>query len=403
MDDTRKIDWVFLLGFLLIPLYSLPEVLGRARRCEKTGIITLCLFFAILAFLIVPNYDAANHGHWAWTTFQTGLFWSYNSAHNDLYLVYLEYVILSLGLKYHYVIFVTVLFSAFPFWCMYYQVAKEESLENQKKLFIIFLLLFPFVNTMCGLRYFTAVSWLTYCNYLLLYQNNFKKAVIPLAVVSMTHFAIVVQIIVLLFSFITKIKLGKYNTLIIVLLLCLLSVTFVNQMMPYMYEYFPADKVDQYADAGYMDVLEDQNLNFYISYWIKYSTWLPLSLIALFLYYHKVFEYKLFPSFWCMLLLWAVGSGFTTLEYRWGRIAALFFFLCFFIEGIKRYELPEKFYKLFVSLHIVRYFLEIYGMKSYLQISNHLVYLLFMPYPMLLCMPYDFSVYHYIWQFFIRH
>lgn len=403
MNNSKKIDWGFLFIFLLVPLYSLPKVFDRAKKCDKAGIIALCLFFGILAFLIVPNYDATNHGHWAWTTFQNGLFWDYNSDNNDWYLVSLEYLILSLGLQYHYVIFLTVLFSAFPFWLMYYQIAKDETSGNKKKIFVIFLLLFPFVNSMCGLRYFTAVSWLLYCNYLLLYCRNFKGAIIPLVVVSTIHFAIVVQIIVLLFSFLTKIKQRKYATLIIVVTLSSLSVFFVNRFMPLLNAYFPSDKVEQYADAGYMDVLEGQNFNFYISYWIQYATWFPLALLGLFVYYQKVYKYKMFPSFWCMLLMWAIGSGFTTLEYRWSRIAALFFYLCYFTEAIKNNEVSIKFYRLFVFLHCVRYFLEFYGMKAYLQISNHLIYLFFMPYPVILCYPYDIKIYNFIWQFWIRH
>ena len=141
MNNSKKIDWGFLFIFLLVPLYSLPKVFDRAKKCDKAGIIALCLFFGILAFLIVPNYDATNHGHWAWTTFQNGLFWDYNSDNNDWYLVSLEYLILSLGLQYHYVIFLTVLFSAFPFWLMYYQIAKDETSGNKKKIFVISLIL----------------------------------------------------------------------------------------------------------------------------------------------------------------------------------------------------------------------------------------------------------------------
>lgn len=222
----------------------------------------------------------------------------------------------------------SIIFS-FSFLAYVLSDSEERASREKKKLFVVFLLLFPFVNTMCGLRYFTAVSWLLYCNYLLLYCRNIKGAIIPLIVVLQIHFAIVVQIIVLLLSFVTKIKQRKYTTLIIVVSLCALSVFCVNRLMPYLYIYFPSDKVDQYADEGYMDVLEGQNLNFYIAYWTKYITWFPLALLALFVHYKKIYKYKMFSSFWCMLLLWAIGSGFTTLEYRWSRIAALFFFLCY--------------------------------------------------------------------------
>ena len=152
-------DWGFLILFLIFPLYLLPKVIKKASQCDKAGIFSLVLFFGILAFLIVPNYDATNHGHWAWNTFQKGLFWEYNSDYSDAYLVMLEYAVLSMGFEYHYVIYITVLFSALPFWLFYYDVARSASYKQRSRLFVIFLLLYPFVNSMCGLRYFTAVSW----------------------------------------------------------------------------------------------------------------------------------------------------------------------------------------------------------------------------------------------------
>lgn len=403
MINNKRIDWGFLLLFLIFPLYSIPNVLKRAARCDKAGIISLCLFFCILAFLIVPNYDATNHGHWAFNTFQNGMFWKYNSELNDFYLPYLEYVVLSLGLQYHYVIFITVLFAALPFWMMFYEVANNESPVNKKRLFIIFLLLFPFISVMCGLRYFTAVSWLIYSSYQLLYARNIKKSIIFLFIVLSIHFSIVVQVIILIFAYLTKVRCNRNITVIFVISLCVLSVVIVNSLLPYLYMYFASEKVDMYADTEYMDVLEGQNVNFYISYWTKYLTWIPLTLIASFIYYEKIRTFKMFPMFWFSLMLWAIGFGFTTLEYRWGILASNFFFLCIFIEGIKNSWFPIKFYKIFVFAHTCRYILMVYGMKSYLRISDHLVYLLFLPYPILLCLPYEQNVYNYIWEHFIRH
>lgn len=403
MNNKKSIDWGFLVLFLIFPLYLLPKVINKARQCDKAGIIALVLFFGILAFLIVPNYDATNHGHWAWNTFHNGMFWYYNNEYNDVYLVMLEYAVLSLGLEYHYVIYFTVLFSALPFWFLYYKVAYNLSSKQKTKMFVVFLLLFPFVNTMCGLRYFTAVSWLVYCNYKLMFCRDIKGAIFPLIIVLSIHFSMIIQVMVLLFAFITKIKQGPKITFAIIVVLCCLSVYIFNSLLPYLYAYFPSEKIEMYGDTEYMDVLDNQNLNFYISYWLKYSTWVPMMFVFLFLFYRKNYSYLMFPSFWCFLLLWAIGYGFTTLEYRFGRIAALFFFICFFIEGIRRNEISAQWYKLFVVAHSCRYFLEVYGMKSYLSISNHLFYLLILPYPVLLCIPYDHHVYDYIWQFYLRH
>ena len=403
MNKTKGMDWGFLILFLIFPLYLLPKVIKKASQCDKAGIFSLVLFFGILAFLIVPNYDATNHGHWAWNTFQKGLFWEYNSDYSDAYLVMLEYAVLSMGFEYHYVIYITVLFSALPFWLFYYDVARSASYKQRSRLFVIFLLLYPFVNSMCGLRYFTAVSWLVYCNYKLMYCRDYKRAILPLAIVMSIHFSMIIQVFILLFACITRMRRGLPITIALLVILCSLSVYIFNHFLPYLYVYFPSEKVEMYGDVEYMDVLEDQNLNFYISYWLKYSCWIPLMFLFLLFFYKKVSSYSMFPSFWCFLMLWAVGFGFSTLEYRFGRIAALFFFICFFVEAIIRNELSERWYKLFVFAHSCRYFLEIYDMKPYLAISNHLIYLLFMPYPLLLFIPYDHHVYDYIWQFYLRH
>lgn len=400
MDNIKSNGNISLLFvFLLFPLYSLPYVIKKARECDKMGLALLVLFFATLAFCIVPNFDATNHGHWAYYTFQTNSYWYYRMESNDWFIAILGYLVLSSGLTFHYVIFFCVLFGGGAYWTLYYKMARKSTPNIQKLVFPTFFWIFPFISIMCGLRYYLAVTFFMLASYQLLVERKKTAGIISILIFSFIHFSLVVQFSTLIAALIFNIKSKKSFTFILVFILCSLSVSFVTYLTPYLGEYFAEDKIEQYTNVEYQDVLANQNFNFYISYYAKKMVLIPFALILIYKYYNILRNQTFFPIIWFGLMCWALGFGYTTLELRWGTIESYLVFLCVIMVFVKNPELIKlRTIKLITYTQAARVGLMWWDMKTYLADSTHLLYLLYMPLPFILANGYDIQTYEFIYN-----
>lgn len=388
MCSVKKRDVELLILFLLYPLLSIPFVLKSAKKGNILGLFLLCNLFALIGFLIVPSYDVVNHGTWAYRCYSTGSFWLHYAESTDVFLPTLSYLLLTFGLSFHYVTYIFTIIASIAFWSVYYELLKGGHKYNTSKIFYISLLFFPFFGVITGLRFYTASCLLIRAIYDIFVSKQKFRGIMLLIVSPLIHFSMIAFVLVVFVALFIRLRINRICTFILFLFLCFSSILIVEYLVPYLEMSFNEDKVSQYSDSENLDYLEGQNINFLIVYYLGKLCSIPIMLYLFYKCYNLFCKERLLSVFVLFLYLYAISFEYVVMSGRFGAFAYLVFYLL--MTKILLYNsIPMQQYKILLFSKLFGYMLSVWNLKDYFFMSNHLINLLYMPFPILLCNPYN--------------
>lgn len=384
-----------IIMFLIFPLISIPLILQGLRRHYKVSMYLLCLLFSVIALYIAPNYDVINHGYFAYEYYSSDIYWIY-FANTDFFLQFIGVLLLKNNLSYHYTVFIFVLISSIAIFNIYWDIAKNKTEEERKKMLRLFLVLYPFLLVILGLRFGLAVCLLISTSYFYICKKS-KIAMVILCCIPLVHISFICHVLVVLLYKYNKFKLNLTFAVVLFIMLCLLSIPIIKLGASLLEGYVNSTKIEQYTDENNLDFFANQNLNYFVLYYAINVFSVPLMLLLLYRNYNILSSHILFPTYIVFVLLYAISFDFTILSDRFGDICTLAMFILIVLVFSDKIN-KGRLYDIIFYTQILAILLTIFMRRNILLFESYkLLELLYTPFPMLFIENYNFEDYKYLY------
>ena len=382
-----KIHLLLLVVFIVYPLGALPLIFLEIYNRKYYSLYYLAGFMGLLGYLWVPSGDLYRY-QLDFQYFKSLSFYAFaNLPKLDLILPWMLFLFGKSGLNFEFVRLFICVISYILYFKIYVDIIhKNKNLSESRSVsffsFLMFFFFIGFAGFLTGVRYTFAMAMCFYSVYLLIYKNkNIGWLILILSVV--THFSMLLILLVTIFVKLFKPKFTRVNFIISILV----GYVFSSYLINYIIEKLPLNEIftkkllDYASDDAIVD-LSNYSMGLYLSYLFTYVAIYP----AVFLILVRFKSYANFSVFICICISLSLMTNIFTSYNRYAALGVIFFIIPFLLQ----YKiLFTKFYLYsFVILSFFVYSTSIYTFKK--EISYGYEYkILYLPLPAILMSDYD--------------
>ncbi len=371
-STTKNKSLGLFLLFLLCPILALPFIINGIRIGDKKCYFLFTIFMGLIAYMLAPIADLG--GHYIYSDFLSRMDWEvfkiYLSSKKDYITQIIEWGIPQIGLPFEILPLLEVVISFSLIHSMFcYSIKNSSKLYTKKEIFIryvLYLLLFPFIILVSGIRFGIAVVIMLYAFHLWLERKKMIWPILLICISCFIHFSItyfVIPIVILLY-----IPLNKYR-MIFLLVIALASKAMINESTAnYLIENEMAGSA--YLGDGVWGNTENKDFanTAIIYHWGQRVLLLPL-LFILFSHFKQMKRWgNILLGF---ILLFIVFMNFFTITQR--ITVCILIFSIFFLLKIEDngYTLSHKSRRILVICAIISCCFDIWTHRKFINLSNY--------------------------------
>lgn len=182
--------------FLVSPFVSLWFIIYGMRRNERNAYIVFAVFMALMAYMLAPISDLASYGfsYYRYQNLSWDQFANRYLSGDDFIMQTIEWGFSQSGIPFAFMRFLQTLI-AFNFLnaIFFYKIDHSENAYSDKEIFyryICYILVFPFVLMVGGVRFGFGVVIMLYGFHLYIDRNKLIPCIVVLLLASWIHFAL---------------------------------------------------------------------------------------------------------------------------------------------------------------------------------------------------------------------
>lgn len=345
--------WGLLGTFLLSPFISLYFIVNGCLKGRKSAYFLIAVFLGLIAFMLAPVSDLASYGYMYYRSQNIG--WEFFSSrylgNGDFIMQAVLWCFAQIGIPFQWLCFFEAFIAFYLIIRLFFYTVEMSSKEYSSVeiliRFICYLMVFPFVLLVGGVRFGFAVIIAIYGIHLYIDRNSKIGCVLFFALASLIHFSLLYFLIIILISI--HVKINRFPAIILLVFFFVCSYPFQK----YLQAYFVSNEL---AGSGYLgDGLWGRRsgmtlgLNALVYHWGQRVCFLPL-VYLFFKYYDK--ENKWFRVFNSLLFLFACCySAFTLAQRITVLVSSISIFIFLIIESYAiNFSVKEKYIFVICSL-----------------------------------------------------
>lgn len=363
------ISWLIVL---LFPLYSLPWVLYRMTKMEKTAFVQFAFFMGLVGILYPPSGDLYRY-YKDYITYQN-LDWDYFLLYAlvefDYFLSFLLYFCSSVGIPCDITRFIFNFLGFFLLGDLYLNILNKHSLRDNKKFRIRSLIIF-FVFAFSAYLYRSSLACILfiYGAFFIIYKKK-KRYWFFVGLAILTHFSYVLFALLLLAAKIFPIVIRK--KIFYILLLSVFLFGIFNVGVLFNIEGYTGAVFERYQ--GYMDVNDGGKIAEVFSWknliWQRFVYFITLVLLLFFIKYRTKSQRYEWSFLDYLLIICLAASPFSLVFGRF--VAPLALFLKIFL--LRHYDgnsiTMRKYIHLLFCLTLILDGMNIWAKRHELSISD---------------------------------
>lgn len=372
LSTTKNNSLGLFLIFLLCPILALPFIINGIIVGDKKCYYLFTIFMGLIAYMLAPIADLG--AHYIYCDFLSRMNWEtfkiYLSNNKDYITQIIEWGIPQIGFPFEILPLIEVVISFSIIHSMFcYSIKHSSKLYTKKEIFVryvLFLLLFPFIILVSGIRFGFAAVILLYAFHIWLERKKMIFAFVLICLSCSIHFSMiyfVIPIVILLY-----IPLNKYS-MIFLIVIALASQHIISK---YLADYFIDNEMvgSNYLGNGVWGNTENKDFAYtaIIYHWGQRVLLLPL-LFILFSHFKQMKRWgNILLGF---ILLFIVFMNFFTITQR--ITVCVLIFSIFFLLKIEDngYTLSHKGRRILVICAIISCCFDIWTHRKFIILSNY--------------------------------